>query len=104
MTIWMIVTATTCVFALTPPNGLVKSSDFHVIRFEGAYPDFHSIEASYWEVQQLQKTYDVIWKKTEEQNCLIVFFANPKVRNVATWILYRKQSTIIHLNEMLFFL
>ena len=37
------------------PNGLVKSSDFHVIRFEGAYPDFHSIEASYWEVQQLLK-------------------------------------------------
>lgn len=53
------------------PNGLVKSSDLYVIRFEGTYPDLHSVEASYWEVRQLLKNIRRdMEKNTNEQKLL----------------------------------
>lgn len=61
------------------PNGLVKSSDFYVIRFEGTYPDLHSAEASYWEVRQLLKTIRRDMKKnTDEQKRLDDILCKPK--------------------------
>lgn len=60
-----------------PAKQLVTSSDLQIIRFEGAIQDWHSVELSYWEVQQLLRSIQRdIKHNTDEQTSLDTQFCN----------------------------
>lgn len=71
-----------CVRPETPQKRWVTSEDLHIIRFERTPTDLHSVEASYWEVQQLLKSIQQDMKhNADEQVRLDAEFCNPKQSN-----------------------